>query len=57
MCSENILHLYKIRQYLRNYQGFKELEYVDLVFDLQIIATCKDSKNVDLQLDLKRTTT
>ena len=48
MSLENILHLYKIRQYLKNYQGFKELEYVDLVFDLQIIGTCKDSKSYNM---------
>ena len=32
------------------YQGFKELQYVDLLLDLQRIVTCKDSKNYNMQI-------
>ena len=32
------------------YQGFKELQYVDLLLDLQRIATCKESKNYNMQI-------
>ena len=32
------------------YQGFKELQYVDLLLDLQRIAACKESKNYNMQI-------
>ena len=32
-------------KYISSYQDFKELQYVDLLLDLQRITTCKDSKN------------
>ena len=52
----------KYSSYINNYQGFKELQYVDLLLlDLQRTTTCKDSicrlQYVDLQLDLQGTTT
>ena len=51
----------KYSSFIENiYQGFKELQYVDLLLNLQRIATCNDSKKLqyaDLQLDLQRTTT
>ena len=51
----------KYSSYISSYQGFKELQYVDLLLlDLQRITTCKNSKNqqyLDLQLDLQRTAT
>ena len=31
-----------------SYPGLKELQYVDLLLDLQRIATCKDSKNYSM---------
>ena len=41
----------KYSSFIQNiYQGFKELEYVDLLRDLQRIATCKDSKNYNMQI-------
>ena len=40
----NFLHLFKIK-YISSYQGFKELQYVDLQLDLQRITSGKDSKN------------
>ena len=39
----------KYSSYISNYQGFKELQYVDLLLlDLQRITTCKDSKNYNM---------
>ena len=32
-------------KYISSYQGFKELQYADLLLDLQRIITSKDSKN------------
>ena len=41
----------KYSSFIQNiYQGFKELQYVDLLLDLQRIATCKDSKNYNIQI-------
>ena len=41
----------KYSSFIQNiYQGFKELQYVDLQLDLQRIATCKDSKNYNMQI-------
>ena len=45
MCLENILHLFKIFTKVS-----KELQYVGLLLDLQRIATCKNSKNYNLQI-------
>ena len=47
MRLETFLKLFKIK-YVSSYQGFKELQYVDLQFDLQRITTCKDSKNYNM---------
>ena len=33
-----------------NYQGFKELQYVDLLLDLRRITTCKDSENYNMYI-------
>ena len=33
-----------------SYPGLKELQYVDLLLDLQRIATCKDSENYNMQI-------
>ena len=39
----------KYSSYIGSYQGFKELQYVDLLLlDLQRITTCKDSKNYNM---------
>ena len=32
------------------YQDFKELQYVDLLLDLQRTAACKDSKNYNMPI-------
>ena len=41
----------KYSSFIQNiYQGFKELQYVDLLLDLQRIATCKDSENYNMQI-------
>ena len=39
----------KYASYIGSYQGFKELQCVDLLLlDLQRITTCKDSKNYNM---------
>ena len=41
----------KYSAFIQNiYQSFKELQYVDLLLDLQRIATCKDSKDYNKQI-------
>ena len=41
----------KYSSFIQNiYQGFKELQYVDLLLNLQRIATCIDSKNCNMQI-------
>ena len=41
----------KYSSFIQNiYQGFKELQYVDLLLNLQRIATCTDSKNYNMQI-------
>ena len=41
----------KYSSFIQNiYQGFKELQYVDLLLDLQRIAAFKDSKNYNMQI-------
>ena len=52
----------KYSSYISSYQGFKELQYVDLLLlDLQRITNnlqgFKELQYVDLQLDLERTAT
>ena len=34
--------------YISSYQGFEELQYVDLQLDLQRITACKGSKNYNM---------
>ena len=36
--------------YISSYQGFEELQYVDLQLDLQRITACKGSKNYNMQI-------
>ena len=41
----------KYSSFIQNtYQRFKELQYVDLLLNLQRIATCTDSKNYNMQI-------
>ena len=44
-----LLKIPKYSSYISSYQGLKELQYVDLLPDLQRITTCKDSKNYNMQ--------
>ena len=46
MSVEKIFFIYS--KYISSYQGFKELQYLDLQLDLQRITTCKDSKNYNM---------